>query len=203
MSKKPYTMQAISKTVLKEDSDISQLLRWRMAPQEDKPEISARLLKKHTILSHAIKLINEHKVPDRVVPMLKTLYGIKSDAYCYEIVRDAKLVQSAESQVSKSVEKKFIYDWLIEKAKKADEKGDEHHFIKFIDMAQDLMGLSGEDPDFDMLAKAEAHNIFLTADPDAAGFKPIPADRKEKLRNKYLEYASKAAETANTARAPE
>jgi hypothetical protein len=177
-----------------EDSDAGQLLRWLQAPLEAKPEIAPRLTKKLAIINHAASLLAEHKVEKRVVPMLQTIYGLKSPAQCYEILREASIIHGAMSQVSRSAQRKFWYDWIVEMAKRADESGDIKAFTMLSKRAEEIMGLDKEDPDQELLLRAEAHTIITSADPAQAGFTVISEDRKEALRKKYLTHAAKTAQ---------
>jgi hypothetical protein len=199
MSEQIKISAPIARALEGDTSDAAMLIRYYQAPMAAKPEISERLQKRALVIDHAASLLRTHKVPERVVPMLQTIYGFKSRAQVFEIIRDSQIIHGAMSQINRSAERKFWYDWLLEKAKQADEKGDDKAFIALCEQARKVMGLDGDDPDFDLLTKAEHHTVIMSNDPSVAGIKAVTEERKAALRTKYLKNAAERATDADTA----
>lgn len=172
-------------TAIKEESsDTSLILEYLWAAPDQKPAISDRLEKKLKRILHVQDLLMTHKVEARVMEMVRTIYGLSSSAHAFELIREAKLINGSISKVTKSAERKFLMDWGYEKLRQFDEEGKDREFVSLF--KEILKQYEGEDPDEDIMTKAQQHIILITPDPDAAGLQKVPKERIEQLRLKFL-----------------
>jgi len=182
----------LAKAVSQDNSDAAVMVRYLQAPIGNKPELSDNQMKKVNRTLHAQTLLYKHKVAADVAVMIQTIYNLKSVSQAFEIIRNAEIVNGAITSVVKSARRKFYLDWCDEQLKRYQEQGDNRAF-------NDLMKLvmkehEGEDPDMELLLRAQPHNYIITVNPEDAGFIPLDKEKKERLKQKYLGYATKTAE---------